>query len=69
MSEELEFRRQIAAHEQRFLRPARTDLAALAATLRYRGDEPGPALWARALAQAILPEDFADAPSRRFRVV
>lgn len=68
MSEELEFRRRLAEHEGRFLRPARGDLDEFARVVHYRGDEPGAALWARAIAAQRIPSAWADDPSRRFRV-
>ncbi len=67
MSEELEFRRRLAEHERRFLRPARADLDELAAGIGYRGAEPGSTIWARAIAAGRIPSEWADDPRRRFR--
>lgn len=55
-------------HERRFLRPARADLDELARAIGYRGDEPGAAIWERAIAAGRLPSEWRDDPSRRFRV-
>jgi hypothetical protein len=68
VSEELEFRRRLAEHERRFLRPARADLDELAHAIGYRGDEPGAAIWSRAIAAGQIPSDWHDDPRRRFRV-
>ncbi|MFO7563401.1 MAG: ankyrin repeat domain-containing protein [Enhygromyxa sp.] len=67
MTEELEFRRRLAELQRRFLRPARAELDELAAALDYRGDQPGAALWTRAIAARRIPSAWADDPGRRFR--
>lgn len=67
MSEELEFRLRLAEHERRFLRPTRGDLDELAATLDYRGTDPGASVWARAIRAGQIPASWADDPARRFR--
>jgi len=65
--DKLEFRRRLAEHERRFLRPTRADLNELAAAVGYRGADPGPTLWTRAIAAGRIPQTWADDPSRRFR--
>jgi hypothetical protein len=67
VSDELEFRRRLAEHERRFLRPGRADLGELAHAIGYRGDEPGAHVWARAIAAGRIPSGWADDPGRRFR--
>jgi hypothetical protein len=67
VSDELEFRRRLAEHERRFLRPTRADFDDLARAIGYRGNEPGAAVWARAIAAGTIPSNWADEPGRRFR--